>query len=128
MKRALPNVRSIRQVRPVRVRSVGILCLSWRHFATRRPGIDVVIHADVLYFELPPVLELAKVGHRFGVPLVDVGNRNIGRAYIYAHGARPDGCMAGHIGRAHGDIWVRYLDLWVARLERPARTKLAEIG
>ena len=104
-------------------------CLHPSYLTTRRSRVNIMIRASRLALELPQILELMKVGHCLGVPLLSFLGWNLRGAHVYGHiAAQPEICVAGHMDCAYRKVGVRRCELGISGFERCAAAKLAKIG
>ena len=85
MQGALPEVRPVYDVRIFRVISAVAGCFHLGEFATLRPRVYIMIGSRRLTLELPQILQLMKVGHRLGVPLLRFLVWKLRGAHVYGH-------------------------------------------
>ena len=104
-------------------------CFQLSYLTTLRPRVNIMIRARRLALELPQILELMKVGHCLGVPLLRFLGWNLRGAHVYGHlVAQPEICVAGHMDCAYRKVRVRRCELGISRFERRAAAELAKIG
>lgn len=129
MQWTLPQVRSFSDVRSFQVIPAIVGCFQPRCLTTLRPRVNIMIRARRLALELPQILQLMKVGHCLGVPLLRLLGWNLGGADVHGHlAAQPNICVARHMDCAYRKVRVRRRELGIFRFERRASAKLAKIG
>src|SRR5580704_9716929 len=105
MQGALSEVRSRGEVRFSCVGRAVAHCLHLRWLTTLRPRVHIMIRAGRLAFELPQILQLLKVGHCFGIPLLSFLSWELGGADVHRHlAAQPEIRAAGYMDCANRKV------------------------
>ena len=129
MQWTLPKVRPIYDVRFFHMIPSVAGCLHPSYLTTLLSRVNIMIRVIRLALELPQILELMKIGHCLGVPLLRFLGWNLRGALIQRHlAAQPEICVTGHMDSAYRKVRVRRCELGISRFERCAAAKLAKIG
>ena len=98
MQRTLPEVRSLRDVKFLHVIRAVVGCFEVGWVTALRTRVYIMIDARRLVLELPQILQLMKVGHCFGVPLLRFLGWKLRGAHVYGHStSQPEIRVAGNM-------------------------------